>query len=278
MLHPPGSYELVPISQLFVGTVSLMMPPKSLEQDEELLASIRVDGVIEAIHATPRAPNREGVTHHRVDNGGHRLAAARIVGIEALWTKWNDPAWSRDELIRKMLAVESKSRVWDAETRQAFLVKLEAEEHRTVRQLAELTGWKTTTIHRALHYDDPDTGPAVPGEQPAPVPTPDQADLIYRAIVILRDALDAALDEDEPVTDVDATRRYRQYPLDLLRGLVGRHQAYLDGGKEGLTEYAGAHPFPADLYETEYGVAIPATEKWKEIDHYDQYGVRHPRR
>ena len=187
-IHPPGSYELVATTQLFVGTVSLMMPAKSAEQDEELLASIQVDGVIEAIHVTPRAPNREGIVRHRIDNGRHRLEAARRLGIEALWVKWNDPAWSRDELIRKMLAVESKGRVWDVETRHELIVKLNEEEHRSVRQIVALTGWSLGSVQRALHFGELDTGPGRPGEHPE-VGSP-------RYLEMVRQATDPDVSED----------------------------------------------------------------------------------
>ena len=395
VLHPPGTYELVPINQFYVGTVSLMMPPKSQEQDEELVASIQVDGVIEAINATPCRPNREGIVRHRLDNGRHRLAAARIVGIDALWTKWNDPAWSHDELIRKMLAVESTGRVWTRELRHEFIVKLNEEEHRTARQIVALTGWSLGSVGRALRLGELDA-PGKPGEHPevgserylelvrqatdpdvsederhwargdgaaaikserderqrgnwlddrnartadfrkyaadvgledprelvpfwrtsiawpradrvrgaswsdharfnqregrkellraamakdAPAPADEIHRCISEACSLVVDAFNIAWEEnrDDLLPDDHAARRMR-YGIDLVQGMLGRLQAYLDGGREGYWDYDEEHPHPADIYEHELGPGIPATEKWKELDSYDEYGIRHPRR
>jgi hypothetical protein len=121
------------------------------------------------------------------------------------------------------------------------------------------------------HYKgDPDSEP----KESPPLKT---SPLIYKAIVAVVDAFGIAWDENKPITD-DFERRVLQRQLDNLTGWVGRYQAFADGGREGYWAYSEAHPFPADIYEAEYGVAIPATDKWKELDEYDHQGVRHPRR
>ena len=255
----PG-YPTVAADELRPHQAALRMPPPTDEEFAALVADIAEHGVVVPVLVDETGAILDGI---------HRWKACKRLNLPVPYRVLS--GLTEVEKLNRALGMNLRRRHLSKDQKVVIAKGLHAEGH-TYARIEEITGWPHSTVHDWLNPKKLEPTPP----KPAP-PTPSPETFIDRAIFAIRDSVETAAWDEEPITD-DAARRFRQCQIDFLRGWTERLQAFTDGGKEGYFAYCEAHPFPKDIYEPEFGPAIPATEKWKDLDWYDRHGDRHPGR